>query len=73
MMMTLTPERKERHDLLNVISSNQALVYLKRKGVEQAIEDSQTEIRTAFKADKINEEIFKQLWTLIDNTFEEFV
>ncbi len=72
-MMTLTPEREIRHDLINVISTNQAMVYLERKSVEDAIADSRNEIHKKFETHKITTSIFKQLLTLVDETFEEFL
>ena len=71
-MMTLTPERKARHDLLNVISSNQAMVYLDRKSADDAIKECQLAIKEAMNKEQINKEIFIQLYKIIDETFEEF-
>lgn len=72
-MVTLTPERKARHELLNVISSNQAMVYLERKNVKDAVQECQIAIKSSLQNGEINDEIFIQLYKVIDETFEEFM
>ena len=70
-MITLTSEGKIRHNLVNIITNNQAMVYLKRKNISNAIKDCKLTIYETYRDKKISIEIFNQLLEIVNETFEE--
>jgi len=64
-------EQKIRHELINIISNNYAMVYLKKKNVFEAIQDCRILINDAFIHNKISKDTYTMLLESINRTFDD--
>ena len=72
MSINFTKKEVTRHEIINIISRNQAMVYLKDKSGSDADRDSRIMIANALESDDISLEVSVELLKIVDNIFGEF-